>query len=93
MPALTFLIFAIVLGLFSLAFILLGRSNERAYWSQRDPSGDSRKDATPFGTIFMHTLHYAAGEYRAPLRIIAIGVLMLWIAMGFLLISILMQVL
>ncbi|CAB4716313.1 unannotated protein [freshwater metagenome] len=66
-------------------------SNERAYWSQRDPSGDARKDATHFGAIFKHTLHYAAGEYRAPLRIVAIGVLMLWMAIGFLIISLITQ--
>ena len=91
MAALTLLIFAIVLAIFAAAFILLGMSNERAYWSQRDPSGDARRDATPLAAIAKHTLHYAAGEYRAPLRVVAIGVLMWWIALGCLILSILAQ--
>ena len=91
MAALTLLIFAIVLAIFSAAFILLGMSNERAYWSQRDPSGDARKDATPLSAIAKNTLHYAAGEYRAPLRVVAIGVLMWWIALACLILSIVVQ--
>ena len=57
MAALTLLIFAVVLAIFAAAFILLGMSNERAYWSQRDPTGDARKDATPLSAIAKNTLH------------------------------------
>lgn len=92
MVALTLLIFAIVLAIFAAAFIMLGMSNERAYWSQRDPSGDARHDATPLAEIAKHTLHYAAGEYRAPLRVVAIGILMWWIALCCLILSIIVQV-
>ncbi|MCX6423977.1 MAG: hypothetical protein NTV96_05345 [Actinobacteria bacterium] len=91
MAALTLLIFAVVLAIFAAAFILLGMSNERAYWSQRDPSGDARKDATPLSAIAKNTFHYAAGEYRAPLRVVAIGVLMWWIAVACLILSIVVQ--
>lgn len=91
--AIVFLVFAIVLALFGLAFMLLGMSNERAYWSQRDPSGDPRKEATPFGAIVKNTWHYATGEYRAPLRVVAIGVLMMWLAVACLIITILISIL
>ena len=91
MAALTFLIFAVVLAIFAAAFIMLGMSNERAYWSQRDPSGDARRDATPLAEIAKRTLHYAAGEYRAPLRVVAIGVLMWWVALACLILSIVVQ--
>lgn len=91
MAALVFLIFAIVLAIFAVAFILLGMSNERAYWSQRDPSGDPRREATPLSSIFAHTMHFAAGEYRAPLRVVAIGILMLWIALACLVLAILLR--
>lgn len=72
--------FAVVLLLFGLVFVGLGRNSERSYWSQRDPSGDPARDATPLSTIVRHAGRYAAGEYRAPLRITAIGVLMCWVA-------------
>jgi hypothetical protein len=75
--------FAVILFLFGLVFVGLGMSNERAYWSQRDPSGDSRKDATKLPAVIRHAGHFAAGEYRAPLRVAAIGVLMCEIALGF----------
>lgn len=72
--------FAVVLLLFGLVFVGLGRNSERSYWSQRDPSGDPARDATSLSTIVRRAGHYAAGEYRAPLRITAIGVLMCWVA-------------
>lgn len=81
--ALVFWMFALFLFLFGVVFIVLGRSNERAYWSQRDPSGDSRTDATKLSDVVKHVGHFAAGEYRAPLRVVAIGVLLCEIAVGF----------
>lgn len=88
MAALVFLIFAIVLGVFALAFMALGMANERAYWSQRDPSGDPRTEATPLRSVARRAGHYATGEYRAPLRVAAIGVLMGWVALGALVLAI-----
>lgn len=67
-------VFAIVLALFGIAFAWLRMSNELAYWSQRDPSGDPRKEVTPFQTVFARAGHFATGEYRAPLRVAAIQV-------------------
>lgn len=78
-PVEVFWTFAVALALFGVAFAWLGMSNERAYWSQRDPSGDPRREATPFRTILLRAGHFATGEYRAPLRVAAIGVL-LWYA-------------
>lgn len=91
--ALTLVILAICLALFGIAFIALGMSNERAYWSQRDPQGDARRDATPLAQIVKRAGHYATGEYRAPLRVAAIGVIMIWLAIASAIIGILVEVL
>ena len=80
---LVLLIFAIVLGLFGVAFAALGLSNERAYWSQRDPSGDARAEATHLGKIIRRAGSLAVGEVRSPLRVSAIGFLMFYLALGF----------
>lgn len=74
--ALVLWIFALVLLAFAVVFVILGMSSERGYWRQRDPSGDARKEATPLTAVMRRAGHFAAGEYRAPLRIAAIGVLM-----------------
>lgn len=79
---------AIVLAIFGIVFALLGQSSERGYWSQRDPSGNPMKDATKLRTIMRRAGHYAAGEYRAPLRIMGIGILLVQIALGFAVIAI-----
>lgn len=79
-PTETFLIFAIALALFGLAFVLLGMSSERGYWSQRDPSGNAKREATKFSKVYANAFKYAAGEYRAPLRIAAIGVVLWYLA-------------
>ncbi len=90
--ALVFWMFALMLFLFGAAFVVLGMSNERAYWSQRDPSGDSRTDATKLSAIIRRSGHFAAGEYRAPLRIAAIGVLMCELAIAFAVIAVIATV-
>lgn len=81
--SLVFWMIAFVLVAFGVVFVLLGQNSERAYWAQRDPSGDARRDATSLGTIAKRAGHFATGEYRAPLRITAIGVLMVEIAIAF----------
>ena len=86
--ALVFWIFAIVLFIFGVVFVLLGQNSERGYWEQRDPTGNARKEATSIATIARKSLHYAAGEYRAPLRITAIGLLMCEVALAFAVIAI-----
>lgn len=92
-PVETMWIFAIALALFGLAFFILGLNSERNYWSQRDPSGDPRKDATPASKVLKNAFHYAAGEYRAPLRIAAIGVVLIYLAVACAFVAILMTVL
>jgi hypothetical protein len=81
--ALVFWIIAFVLIVFAVVFVLLGQSSERGYWLQRDPSGNSRTEATSVTTVARRAGHYAAGEYRAPLRIMGIGVLLAELAIGF----------
>lgn len=90
--ALVLWIIAIVLLVFALVFIVLGQNSERAYWSQRDPSGDAREEATPLGAIARRAGRYASGEYRAPLRITAIGVLMAYLAIGFAVIALIVTI-
>ena len=91
--ALTLIILAICLAAFGIAFIALGMANERAYWSQRDPQGDPRRDATPLAKVVKRAGHYAAGEYRAPLRVAAIGVIMIWMAIASAVIGVLVELL
>lgn len=90
--ALVLWIIAIVLVIFALVFIVLGQNSERAYWAQRDPSGNARDDATRLGAIARRAGHYAAGEYRAPLRITAIGVLMVYLAIAFAIIALIVTI-
>lgn len=85
-------IIALVLIAFGIVFALLGHSSERAYWAQRDPSGDSRAEATSLGTVAWRAGHYAFGEYRAPLRIMAIGVLLVSLGVGFAIVAVLLAV-
>lgn len=86
--AIVFWMFAVVLAIFGVVFALLGANSERSYWRQRDPSGNPDREATPISAIARRAGHYAAGEYRAPLRIIAIGVLMIEIAVVFAIVAI-----
>ncbi len=78
--ALVLWMFAFFLFLFGALFVLLGMNSERGYWVQRDPTGDARREATPLTSVIRRAAHFAAGEYRAPLRIAAIGVLMCEVA-------------
>lgn len=75
--------FAVVLAIFGIVFAFLGLNSERNYWSQRDPAGNPRRDATKLQVIIAKCWVYAPGEVRAPLRIASIGVIMCWIALGF----------
>lgn len=91
--AVTLFVFAFVLASFGVGFAGAGMSNERAYWSQRDPHGNAVQDATKFSVIVQNAFKYAAGEYRAPLRIAAIGVLMLYLAVLFAALGVLVLIL
>ncbi len=83
-------IIAVVLWVFGAVFALVGRASERGYWAQRDPSGDSEREATSLATIAGRAGRYAAGEYRAPLRIMAIGLLIAALGVGFALVAVLL---
>ena len=78
--ALVFWIIAIVLVAFGILFVIAGSNGERGYWSQRDPEGNARKDATKVSDIAKRPWRSASGEYRASLRIMAIGVVMFELA-------------
>ena len=81
--ALVFWIIGIVLLAFAAVFVLVGLNSERSYWAQRDPSGDARRESTKFSAILKRSGHIATGEYRAPLRIAALGVILGELAIGF----------
>ena len=85
--ALTLWIIAIVLAVFGVVFAALGLNSERGYWAQRDPSGNPDREATKLPAIVRGAWRIAAGEYRAPLRIAAIGVVLVEIALGFAIIA------
>ncbi|MEZ5116844.1 MAG: hypothetical protein R2737_11300 [Candidatus Nanopelagicales bacterium] len=74
---------AVVLALFGVALAALGMSSERAYWSQRDPRGNARAEATRFSAIARRAFPIAVSDDRAPLRIVAIGVVLIWVALAF----------
>lgn len=84
--------FALVLLVIGLVFVVLGMNSERAYWTQRDPSGDARKDATKLSAVVRRSGHFATGEYRAPLRIAAIGVLMAEAAVVFAIVALIVTI-
>ena len=81
--AITLWIFAFVIASFGVGFTGAGLANERAYWSQRDPHGNARAEATRQPTVLRHAFTYATGEYRAPIRVAAIGVILVYIAVAF----------
>lgn len=90
--ALTLWIIAVVLAVFGVVFTVLGLNSERGYWAQRDPSGNPDREATKLPDIIKRAWRIAAGEYRAPLRIAAIGVVLIEIALGFAVIALLLTI-
>ena len=79
--------FAVVLAAFGVLFTATGLNSERGYWSQRDPHGDARRDATKLHVVIAKAWSLATGEARAPLRIAAIGVLLVYLAIAFALVA------
>lgn len=77
---LIFLFLGIFLALFGLGFTLYGMSSEKAYWFQRDPHGNPAREATPFRKVYTHAFAIAVSDERAPLRIAAIGVVLIYLA-------------
>jgi hypothetical protein len=71
---------AIVLAIFGVLFLAVGMASERSYWMQRDPSGDAARQATKLSVITRHAGRLATGDIRAPLRIAAIGVILIVLA-------------
>lgn len=76
---LVFLILGIFLILFGVGFALYGMSSEKAYWFQRDPRGNPAREATPFRKVYTHAFAIAVSDERAPLRIAAIGVVLVYL--------------
>lgn len=74
-------VIAIVLAIFGVLFVVVGMASERSYWMQRDPSGDAAREATRLSVIIRHAGRLATGEIRAPLRIAAIGVILIVLAL------------
>ncbi len=83
-----FLILGAFLILFGVAFALYGMSSEKAYWFQRDPKGNPSREATPFHRVYTHAFAIAVSDERAPLRIAAIGVVLVYLGIVSLLLSV-----
>lgn len=84
---LVFLILGIFLVLFGVGFALYGMSSEKAYWFQRDPQGNPAREATPFRRVYAHAFAIAVSDERAPLRIAAIGVVLVYLGIASLVLS------
>jgi hypothetical protein len=84
---LVFLILGIFLILFGLGFAFYGMSSEKAYWFQRDPQGNPAREATPFRKVYTHAFTIAVSDERAPLRIAAIGVVLIYLGIASLIAS------
>lgn len=63
-------------------------SSEKAYWFQRDPKGNPSREATPFRKVYTHAFAIAVSDERAPLRIAAIGVVLVYLGIVSLLLSV-----
>ncbi|MEY3733956.1 MAG: hypothetical protein RL347_1315 [Actinomycetota bacterium] len=84
---LVFLLIGIFLILFGLGFTAYGMSSEKAYWYQRDPKGNPAREATPFRKVYTHAFAIAVSDERAPLRIAAIGVVLIYLAIASLILA------
>jgi hypothetical protein len=62
-------------------------SSEKAYWFQRDPHGNPAREATPFRKVYTHAFTIAVSDERAPLRIAAIGVVLIYLGIASLIAS------
>lgn len=82
-----FLLLGAFLILFGIAFALYGMSSEKAYWFQRDPKGNPSREATPFRKVYTHAFAIAVSDERAPLRIAAIGVVLVYLGLVSLLLA------
>lgn len=82
-----FVILGVFLALFGIAFALYGMSSEKAYWFQRDPQGNPAREATPFRKVYTHAFMIAVSDERAPLRIAAIGVVLVYLGIASLVIA------
>ncbi len=78
----TLLLLGIFLILFGIGFAFYGMSSEKAYWFQRDPHGNPAREATPFRKVYTHAFTIAVSDERAPLRIAAIGVVLVYLGVG-----------
>ena len=83
-----FLLLGAFLILFGIAFALYGMSSEKAYWFQRDPKGNPSREATPFRKVYTHAFAIAVSDERAPLRIAALGVVLVYLGIASLLLSV-----
>ena len=57
---------------------------------QRDPAGDARREATGLADVAGKAGQYAFGDVRAPLRIMAIGMLVVALGIGFAIVSVIL---
>lgn len=90
--ALVFYFLALFLAVFGVVFALYGMSSEKAYWFQRDPHGDPAHEATPFKRVYTHFWKIAISDERAPLRIAAIGVTLVYVGIACLALAVVLTI-
>ena len=83
---------ALFLAVFGIVFTLYGMSSEKAYWFQRDPHGNPAQEATPFRKVYTHFWRIAISNERAPLRIAAIGVTLVYLAIACLIVAVILTI-
>jgi hypothetical protein len=82
----------VVLAVFGLIFVLVGRSGERGYWEQRDPQEVAGQDDVTIGQVQQKLGYYATKGKRPSLRLMAIGLILLYVGILVALIGILVGV-
>lgn len=70
------LITGVILAVLGIALALAGRSGERGYWIQRDPTETAGQDDVTLAQVAQHLGDNAVRGKRPSLRIMAIGLIM-----------------
>ena len=74
---------AVTLIVFGVVLALAGRSGERGYWTQRDTSETPGQDDVSLAQVNRQVWSYATTGKRPSLRLMAIGLLMVYAGIVF----------
>ena len=81
------LITGVTLVVFGLILALAGRSGERGYWTQRDTSEVPGQDDVSLAQVNRQLWANATEGKRPSLRLMAIGLLMVYVGLAFIVIA------